>query len=301
MKKKVFISTSTFAQYDSQPLDLLRNEGFEVGLNPHGRKLKSEELTDLANEAVGLIAGTENLDAQTLDQLPAIQVISRCGVGMDNVDCEAAATRSIKVYNTPDGPTLAVAELTLGLILNALRRIGFMDRSIRSGLWKKLMGELLNSKIVGIIGFGRIGRMVAEYLRGFGCTVLYYDTVVIKHEWAQPVSLSDLLSQSDIVTIHSSSAVEILGMAELALMKKHACLVNVARGGIVNEDALYQRLKGGDLAIAALDVFAEEPYRGPLIELDNIILTAHVGSYAREARVQMEVQSVHNLIEGLKC
>ena len=140
MSKKVFISTSSFAKFDSRPLDELRNQGYDVLLNPHGRKMQPDELTNLAKDAVGLIAGTENLDATVLDQLSAIQVISRCGVGMDNVDMGAAQSRRIKLYNTPDAPTLAVAELTIGLILDVLRHISAMDRSIRRGEWKKKDG-----------------------------------------------------------------------------------------------------------------------------------------------------------------
>ena len=174
MKNKVFISTSSFAKFDSRPLDMLTENGYAVELNPHGRKMTPQELADLAGEAIGLIAGTERLDAEVLNQLAAIQVISRCGAGMDNVDRDAAAARSIKVFNTPDAPTLAVAELTVGLILNVLRQVSAMDRDIRAGTWHKRMGALLAEKTVGIIGFGRIGQKVAILLSAFGCRVVFF-------------------------------------------------------------------------------------------------------------------------------
>ena len=122
-------------------------------LNPYGRKVTSDELVSFAENAIGLLAGTESITEEVLASLPKLKVISRCGVGMDNVDLEAAKAKGIKVYNTPNGPTLAVAELTVGLMLNVIRKVSEMDVTVRSGKWKKLMGNLLFGKKIGIIGF----------------------------------------------------------------------------------------------------------------------------------------------------
>ena len=300
---KIAITTTSFAQFDRAPLKLLEEAGAEVFLNPYGRKLTGEEVVQLAAEADGLIAGTEPLDKTVLEKLTRLKVISRCGVGMDNIDCDAAQKRGIKVCNTPSGPTLAVAELTVGLILNLLRQTALMDREMRSGLWKKRMGNLLHGKRVGVIGFGKIGQKTADLLKVLGCEICYCDKVKADNATsAQRMELEELLAQSDIVVLHVSGKFEkpLLGVKELALMKQDSWLVNTARGGVVDEEALLKALKDGRLTGAALDVFAEEPYEGDLKQLDNVILTPHIGSYAREARIEMEHQAAVNLLEGLR-
>ena len=303
MIPKIAISTTSFAEFDNLPLQLLKDSGFEIVLNPYGRKLSGDEVVEIAADAAGLIAGTEPLDGFVLEKLPKLRCISRCGVGMDNVDLKTAGQLGIKVLNTPFGPTLAVAELTVGLILDLLRKATLMDREMRAGIWKKRMGNLLNDKRVGIIGFGRIGQKTGELLKFLGCEVSYYDTMTVDTEFRiKRLELDKLLRESDIVTIHVSGKYEkpLLGAKELDMMKDGAWLINVARGGAVDEEALFNSLKDGRLAGAALDVFKKEPYDGPLKELDNVILTPHIGSYAKEARVEMEIQAAKNLVEGLR-
>jgi len=302
---KIVITTTSFAKFDNRPLQLLNNSGYEVVLNPYGRKLSGNEVVKHASDATGLIAGTESLDRSILENLPFLRIISRCGAGMDNIDLVAAAELNIKVVNTPFGPTLAVAELTVGLILDLLRKTTLMDREMRAGIWKKHMGNLLRGKRVGIIGFGRIGQKTGELLRAFGCEIGYYDSITIeklKDLKIERMELDELLRKSDIVTIHVSGKYEkpLLGAKEIEMMKKDAWLVNVARGGAVDEEVLFNALKDGRLAGAALDVFEKEPYNGPLKNLENIILTPHIGSYAKEARTEMEMQAAKNLVDGLE-
>jgi D-3-phosphoglycerate dehydrogenase len=296
---KVFVSTSSFAEYDKLPLKLLQDAGIESQVNPYGRKLTEDECLKLIGDADGLIAGTEPLTAEVIKSAKKLKVISRVGVGLDNVDLEAAKKRGIKVFSTPDAPTLAVAELTLGLMLALLRHIPQGDRDIRAGKWQKQMGNLLHSKKVGIIGLGRIGEKVAELVKGMGAQVAYCDPAVKKAGY-QKLPLEELLAQSDIVSLHLSGGGTLLGEKELRSMKQGSYLVNCARGGLVDEKALLNVLKEGRLAGAALDVFAQEPYTGPLTKVDNVILTPHVGSYAIESRIEMEVQATKNLIKGLK-
>ena len=299
---KIVITTSSFATYDRSPLDELKKKQIDYTINPYGRKLTSDEVIGLAKDADGLVAGTEPLNEDVLQNLPELKVISRCGAGLDNVDLEKAKELNIKVVSTPYGPTLAVAELTLGLMLDLLRKITAMDRELRKGLWKKQMGNLLTEKKVGIWGFGRIGQKVAQVLDPLGVEIAYYDMRTV--EGAIPLkSKSELLSWADIITLHCSANTDgkyAIGEAELKLMKDNAWLINASRGGLVDETALYSALKKGNLAGAALDVFENEPYTGPLCELDNVILTPHIGSYAKEGRIQMEMQAVRNLINGLQ-
>ena len=297
----IFISTSSFGKEDAHPLEFCR-QGHQVSLNPHGRTLKSEELVVLAHQADALIAGTETLDRVTLEKLNRLKVISRCGVGLDNVDLEAAKERNIQVFSTPLGPTVAVAELTVGLILNLLRLVIPMDRDVREGLWKKRMGNLLKGKNVGILGFGRIGQKVAELLSPFAVQIAYYDPAPAGDFSYISKPLQDLLGWADVITLHCPpSSAPILGAPEFNLMKKGSWLVNAARGGLVHEGALYQALKTQHLAGAALDVFLEEPYAGELRNLENVILTPHIGSYAKESRIEMEWEAVRNALKGIQA
>ncbi len=298
----IFISTSSFAEYDKEPLKLLKDAGMNAQINPYKRQLTKDECLKHYKDIDGLVAGTEALTTEVLKSAPNLKVISRCGTGMDNVDLEAAKQLGIKVFNTPDGPTLAVAELVLGLMLTLLRHVPHMDRDIRAGKWQKRMGNLIQGKTVGIIGFGRIGQKVGELVQAIGAQLVYCDPAVNKPGYKK-LSLDELLAQSDIVTLHlsgGSKGAPLLGDKELRGMKPGGWLINCARGGLVDEAALGLALQEGRLAGAALDVFTQEPYTGPLAKLDNVILTPHIGSYAVESRVQMEIDAVKNLIKGLK-
>ncbi|MDD4910437.1 MAG: phosphoglycerate dehydrogenase [Candidatus Omnitrophica bacterium] len=299
--KKVAITTTTFGQGSEEPVILLRGGGFQITMNSLGRKLKKEEIGGICKGACGIIAGTEMFDEEVLKGLPGLKVISRCGAGLDNIDTRAAQRLKIKIYNTPDAPALAVAELTVGLAIALLRRIVPMDSAIRSGGWKKITGNLLCGKKVGIVGFGSIGSRVAQLLNGFGCEIRYTDPQ--KDDGIRGfkrAALDELLAWADIVSVHASFAGQIIGQAEIRTMKKGSYLLNLSRGGAVDHDALYQALKSGYLSGAAIDVFEQEPYTGQLRDLDNVILTPHAGSYAREARIDMELQAVKNLIKGLE-
>jgi len=303
---KILISTSSFGKYDDAPVKKLTNSGYEIVLNPYKRTLKNEETGKLLNGITGLIAGTEQLTCDMLKQADKLKVISRCGTGMDNVDLKAAEQLGIKVFNTPDAPAQAVAELTLGLILALYRNIPGNDREVRSGKWEKGMGKLLQGKVLGILGLGRIGRKLVELTAPFGLLVVACDvnpdiSFVEKHK-IKLSSMEELLSTSDIVSIHVSYGTgtkNLIDKKKLALMKHSSILINTSRGGVINEGALAEALAGGGLAGAALDVFENEPYAGPLKGMDKVILTPHIGSYAVESRVKMEMDAVDNLIKGL--
>ncbi len=299
--KKIAITTTTFGEYDNSQLELCQKKGFEVVLNPYRRKVSSDELVELAKDAVGIIAGTEQMTEDIILKLPDLKVISRCGAGLDNVDLKAAKRRRIKTLNTPDAPVLAVAELTVLLILSLLRKVCQMDRELHEEQWQKRMGSLLCGKKIGIKGFGRVGKKVAELLSPFGCEIAYADPFVENGLLGlNCLSLEDLLSWSDIITVHVSVSEKLIGEREFQLMKKGAYIINTSRGGVIDELVLYKYLTNGYLSGAALDVFEREPYTGPLKELDNVILTPHIGSYAKEARIEMERQAVENLLKGLR-
>jgi D-3-phosphoglycerate dehydrogenase len=299
----ILTTTTSFAEESRDVVKQMENNGLKLVVNPLGRKLNEEELVRLLEDfqPVGLLAGTEPITRLVLDKAQSyLKIISRVGVGWHNVDREAASQMGILVYRTPGVLSQAVAELTIGLILSALRFISSNDRLVRQGKWQKVMGGLLDGKTVGIIGFGNIGHRVGELVTAFGARVVFYDTQRIRVPWAQAISLSDLLTKADIITIHASGDERILGPQELNKIRKEGViLVNTARGGLIDELALQNCLKEGRIRFACLDVFEDEPYCGPLCSLENVILSPHIGSYAREARVLMERKAVENLLEGL--
>ena len=299
---EILITTSNF---DSELINHIENSGFQVILNPYKRKLTEMEVTELIEkyQPVGMIAGVEPLTRDVFKITKNLKVISRCGIGLDSVDLDAARDFGIAVTNTPDAPTIPVAELTLGMILTLLRRIHISDMGIRNDSWERPMGTLIHGKVIGIIGCGRIGSYLAKIMSVFGCRVLGYDLLSAKNGYLTYVPLDQLLSESDIVTLHipySKESHHFINNERLSRMKEGAVVVNSARGGLIDEDALYKVLKSGHIGGAALDCFETEPYNGPLKELDNVLLTAHIGSYAREGRIIMERQSVENLLCELK-
>lgn len=304
---KILLSPSSIGQISSAPLDLLTSNGYEIIINPYGRKLTSNEVVSLASDCIGIVAGLEPLDKTVLNKLPKLKCISRVGVGMDNIDIDYAEKKGIKIVNTPNGPTKAVAELTLGLTMSLLRKIPSANNDIKNKNWKKYTGNLLFNKKIGVLGLGRIGKNVSELFLGLGNEVYGYD-INPDLEWAKKKNFylkgfNEILSTCDIITVHipgSNNSKPFISKKELNLMKKDSILINVSRGGVVDETDLFNFLKENKILGAAVDVFNEEPYYGPLCDLDNIILTPHMGSYAKEGKLQMEIDAVNNLISSLK-
>ncbi|MFH1369577.1 MAG: phosphoglycerate dehydrogenase [Elusimicrobiota bacterium] len=306
MKNKISITTTSFAEHDSRPIDILRNNGFDLALNNKGRALKTDEIPGLCSNCAGIIAGTEKYDSVTLKTLKAsgLSAISRCGAGVDNIDLKAAGEMGIRISNTPDAPTEAVAELTVGIIIDLLRNISSMNSGIRNGKWNKEMGNLIKGKKIGIVGFGRIGRRVAEILSGFSAEIAYFDiNEKLNAAEFNRKDLNQLLAWSDIITLHCSGlkgGERLINKESLFKMRKGSWIVNTSRGSLIDEKALFEALNDGHIKGAALDVYDKEPYSGPLTELKNVVLTPHAGSYAIESRIQMEIEAAENIIKDLK-
>lgn len=302
--KRILITTSSFDASDNPALARIASAGFEVMLNPHGRRLTEDEVTELLdNDVVGMIAGVEPLTRRVLTGAKSLRIIARAGIGLDSVDLGAAKELGITVSNTPQAPVAAVAELTVTLMLDLLREVSAADRDLRSGIWKPRMGHLLSAQTVGLIGFGRIGRAVADLLLPFGCKIQTYDPSYAGDvETVSAVSLEYLLKDSNLVSLHlpyDESTRHLINDERLACMRAGAWLINASRGGLVDEAALARALSTGRLAGAALDTFEAEPYRGPLASLGNVVLTCHMGSYAIEGRARMEREAAENLVLGL--
>lgn len=297
----VLIGPSSFSEIDKSPLDKLSNAGYRIINNPYKRKLARAEVKELlSSDVCGIIAGLEPLDREVI-QGTRLKVISRVGSGLSNVDLEFCKEQGITVCSTPNGPTEAVAELTLGALLGMLRMIPQMNSELHQGKWEKRIGTQLQGKTVAVVGYGRIGRRVAELLRPFGVRLIAVDpkTDVSSLTDERFLPLQEALPLADVVTLHSSGEACLLGEKEIALMKQGVFILNVARGGVVSEDALADGVRGGKIAGAWLDTFVKEPYRGVFENLPQVILTPHVGSYTTECRVSMEKEAVENFLKAM--
>ncbi len=268
-------------------------------------------LAALPDASAVLIRSATQIDAEALAAAPALKVVARAGVGLDNVDIKAATEAGVMVVNAPTSNIISAAELTIGHILSLARHIPAAHASLAAGEWKrsKFTGTELYEKTVGIIGLGRIGALITARLQAFGVEVIAYDPYVSPARAQQLgvrlVSLDELLEQSDFISIHMPKTPETTGMIstpQLAKMKKTAYIVNVARGGLIDEDALYEALTTGVIAGAGLDVFnAEPPVDQRLLPLPNVVVTPHLGASTDEAQEKAGVsvaRSVRLALEG---
>ena len=302
LPRRAIVTTVPFGAVDPTPLDLLKSAGIDLVMNPIGRRLKATEVAEVVAGFPVVIAGTETINAQAMAGCRGLKAICRVGIGIDSVDLLATRRLGISVSYTPDGPSPAVAELTVALILDLLRGVGVADRAVRGGEWNRISGARIATSCIGVVGVGRIGRRVIRHLQGgfAGVRILANDLVADPTldavEW---VDKDRLYRESDVVTLHvplTSATHDMIGVRELAMMKPSAVLVNTARGGIVNEGALLEALRAGTIRSAALDVFAEEPYRGELARLPNVVLTCHMGSMTADCRARMEIEATREAI-----
>ncbi len=287
--------------------DTIANEGVEI-LKQKG--LEVVDLTSIPKEE--LIKHVSDLDAiivrsatkvrkEMIDAAKNLKVIGRAGVGLDNIDVDYAKGKGIKVINTPGATSISVAELTIGLILSVMRKIAYGDRETRMGNWpkKKCKGIEMYGKTLGIIGIGRIGKEVAKRAKAFGMKVIYYDVFKLSNDLAKELGveyrdLDDLISEADVITLHVPLTPEtkhIVNRERIERMKNGAIVINASRGGVVDEDALYNALKSGKLYGAALDVYENEPLKeSTLFELDNIVLTPHIGAQTKEGQKRAGIE-----------
>jgi len=296
--------------------DTLAEEGIEVFRRAEGievdveTNLSPEELKAVIPEydAIAIRSATR-LTADIIEAGERLKVIGRAGIGVDNVDIEAATRKGIVVMNTPEGNTITTAEHTISLMLSMARRIPQATASVKAGKWekKKFMGTEVFNKTLGIIGMGRIGRIVADRAKGLHMNVIAYDPYlseeVITRLGVEMVSFDELLARSDFITIHTpktKDTVNLINRNAFEKMKKGVYLINCARGGIVNERDLYEAIVSGKVAGAALDVFeSEPPGDNPLLSLEQVICTPHLGASTEEAQVNVAVAVAEQIVEFL--
>ena len=299
---KVAISTSSFASVDPAPLKKLEKAGIRFVVNPYGRKLNEDEIIEHLQDADGLLAGLEPLTEKVFSACRTLKAIARVGIGMDNVDLTAARAAGIKVSNTPEGPTNAVAEMTLSAALVLMRSVLVFNSAMHNKMWKKIVSSGLNNTRALVVGYGRIGRKVADLFRVMGAQILVADPLTKKNDLLNNEELVELpegLATADIVTLHASGSDCILSDSEFDKMKNGVVVLNSARGTLIDEDALSKALDSGRVTAAWLDVFPDEPYNGQLTEYKQVLLTPHISTYTVQCRRDMEMAAVNNLLKDL--
>jgi D-3-phosphoglycerate dehydrogenase len=306
----VLVTPTSYGAHDSSLRDRLEAHVGQVTYNTTGQPLSSAQLQELLGEVDGFIAGLDEVDAAAIQSADRLQVIARYGVGVNNVDLEAARRRGIVVTNTPGSNSKAVAELAIALILNLLRPVLPAVHETRQGGWPRLKGFSLEGRCVGLVGLGSIGKEVARRLAGFDCQILAYDPVQdldFADYWQiRYTSLEDLLAQADVVSLHLPVLPETVGLVDrqfIGRMKPGAWLVNTARGELVDEQALYEAIVAGRLAGAALDVFSQEPpgAESPLLQLPQVLPTPHMGAHtdgATNAMGRMALEACLTVLQG---
>ena len=307
MTPKVLITTVPFGKHDPTPFRLLEAAGAHHVVNPLNRKLKEEELANLISDYDVLIAGTEPITEMVMARADRLKLIARVGIGLDSVDLHAARRRCIRVAYTPDAPAPAVSDLTIGLMLNLLRQVHISNSQMRAGHWYRHFGRRLGEVTVGLIGLGRIGAGVLRRLQGFGPPRILANDIQTNRplEMAFRFNWSDkdtIYREADIVSLHvplTGQTRNMIQREQLELMKPDALLINTARGGIVNEADLYAVMQAGHLGGVAVDVFEQEPYDGPLREIERCLLTAHMGSMSVDCRTRMEIEATQEAVRFL--
>lgn len=293
-----------------ESLAKLEAAGFTVHAHQADNALQGEQLVAWAQDAEALlISASSRIDAAMLDQLPNLKVIANIGVGYNNIDVAAATARGIPVSNTPDVLTETTADLAWALMFAAARRISESERWLRDGQWKSMaldgwLGMDIHGNTLGIIGMGRIGGAVARRAMGFGMRVLYHNRTALPAEETPGVTWVEkdtLLKEADhviLVVPYSPATHHLIGANELALMKPTAVLVNIARGGVVDDVALAHALQSGKLGAAGVDVFENEPnIAKELLAAPNAVLTPHIGSATKRTRLGMVDLAVDNLLD----
>jgi len=295
--------------------DVIAEEAMELLKKNHEVTFKDITGEELAREiapyhALMVRSGTK-VTAEAINNAENLIVIGRAGIGVDNIDVKAATRNGIKVVNSPTGATISVAELTIGHMISLARRLPKADRTTRAGEWakKKLKGVELNGKTLGLIGCGNIGRVVAKYARALNMSVIGYDPYISKEKLEEEgiekvESVGEVMERADFISIHVPHTPEthhLINEEMLSKMKTSAYIINCARGGVVDEKALYNALKENKIAGAALDVYEEEPAKNnPLFELDNAVFTPHIGASTKEGQIRAGTICAEQILKVLE-
>ena len=307
MSKKILIATYPFGKCGDKPVNLLKETGWKIKYNSLGRRLKENEVKDMIIDCDGVIAGTEPYTKDIIKECKKLKVISRVGVGLDNVDFDTCLRQKVVLTYTPEAPADGVADLSIAQIINLLRGIRTSDNLIRKGQWKRTLGKLVKEVKVGVLGVGRIGKRVVNRLVPFSPKIyacdINPDYDFGKEKGIVWVDKKELFKICDLVSVHipmNKKNYHCVGNKELSSMKQGSFVINTSRGSVIDEKVLVSLLHNKHLGGAALDVFENEPDVGSLSTFDNTILTAHIGASAHESRYLMELGATEDCIRVLQ-
>ena len=304
-KIKILISASPFCEHNSKPIDMLKKNNISYDLNPKGRKLTENEILNMISSYDGIIADIEPLNKKVLAKSKNLKIISRVGIGVNNIDLKYAKKKKIVISNTPDAPTPAVVELNLGLIFALIRNVFIHNIELKKGNWKRLVGLRLPFLKIGILGLGRIGSSLANKLLKIGCKKIFYNDLKKKRINSNIIFKSKdyIFKNCDLLCLTLPETIKtknFLNKKIFKKMKKQSFIINTSRGELINEKDLLDFLNKGYFSGVALDVFNKEPYRGKLIDFNRCILTPHVGSHTIDCRNKMELEATQDLINFFK-
>ncbi len=289
---------------------VLEAHGMALIVPEVAERLEEDDLLSYAGKFDGTICGDDHYSARVLEACaPRLKVISKWGTGIDSIDQDVCARLGIKIGNTPNAFTLPVADSVMGYMLAFARRLPWMDRAMKKGQWEKIPGRSLSECTLGVIGVGNIGKAVLRRASAFGLTLLGNDIVEIESDFVREfrvemTSLADLLQRADFVSVNcdlNPTSRHLIDTETLALMKPEAVLINTARGPIVDEGALVESLRLGEIAGAALDVFEQEPLPdgSPLLQMDNVLIAPHNANSSPMAWERVHWNTIRNLLDGL--
>jgi len=301
---EVVVLARSFGRASSEPLEILKKAGLSVAFQSNPEPENESVVAELIGDAEAVIVGVDRIGEKVLSSCPHLRVISKHGIGVDNIDLEAAKKRGIVVANAPGTNSESVADMAFLFILSCARHLKLLLEQIQNKKWSSpLLGSELEGKILGIVGLGRIGKGVARRALGFGMKVIYFDPFVEEESFTR-VNLEELFQIADFITLHlplSSQTRHLVNEKLLSLMKKEAFLINTARGELVDEEALYRFLKEGRIAGAGLDVLSfEPPFESPLLTLPNVLVTPHVAAHTKEANMKMGRIAAWNVVHVLE-
>jgi D-3-phosphoglycerate dehydrogenase len=308
MAHRVLVATRSFGSTSQKPWNVLEDARVEVIKADMKGEMSEDRLIELLAGIDGAVVGVVPLTARVLEASPRLKVVSMHGVGVDHIDLQAAARCGVVIANCPGTNSQAVADLAIGLMIAVARQIPYTDQALRNGEWGRYSGNELWNKTLGLIGYGHIGNGVARRAIGFEMEVLVYDPYIQPEQvglsGVRLTNLEEVIASADFLSLHAALTDETRNMiseAKLRAMKPAAYLINTARGGLVDEAALFKALSEKWIAGAALDVFVEEPPLGsPLMGLNNLVLTPHIGAHTQEAIERMGIIAAQNVVQILQ-
>ena len=296
--KTILIATSSFSKKIlAKKKKFLKKKKIKIIQNPFKKTLNKYQLLKyLDDKLVGILSGNEILDKKILEKANNLRVISRCGVGYDNIDTKYLKGKKIKLCLTDDEHVISTAELTFLHILASLKKFHFNINKNNFAKWKRKKGFLLDKKKVGLIGLGKVGKYLTKLLTTFGCKIYYFD--ILKDSKYNFMNFNKILKICDIISLHlplTNKTRNLINARNLKFLKKNAILLNLARGNIINEKDLANFLKKRSDVMVSLDCYAKEPYNGKLTQFENVIMTPHIGTFSYETRELMEEKALSNL------